>query len=191
MEVNDGGSSVTRVARAAAQVARLEPRLSEARAELHSAIVVAHSEGVAPAVIARVVGGSAGNGCRRSSVAAPRASRAGIDEHDSPQEGPLDGGPSGRGCRCCRSRSLVRYRSGRPPQSVAHWPLFEPPMMFGRPLLCGGGLFPEQARLPLTGGTQRATEIRGGGVGARHTPRARAFTRGCSSHNPLARRRAA
>jgi uncharacterized protein (UPF0335 family) len=48
--------AMNRVARAAEQVARLEPRLRAARSELHAAIREAASEGVDAKLIARVAG---------------------------------------------------------------------------------------------------------------------------------------
>ena len=48
--------ALNRIALAADQLARLEPRLAEARRELHAAIVEAHSHGVSAAAIARVAG---------------------------------------------------------------------------------------------------------------------------------------
>jgi DNA-directed RNA polymerase sigma subunit (sigma70/sigma32) len=50
------GEALERVSRAAEQVARLEPRLVEARHELHAAIVEAHREGSSLGVIAKVAG---------------------------------------------------------------------------------------------------------------------------------------
>ena len=48
--------TMNRIASAAERVERLEPRLVEARTELHAAIRQAHVEGVKPATIARVAG---------------------------------------------------------------------------------------------------------------------------------------
>jgi hypothetical protein len=48
--------ALNRVARAADEIARLEPRLERARADLHAAIREAVNEGVAVAVVARVAG---------------------------------------------------------------------------------------------------------------------------------------
>jgi hypothetical protein len=45
--------TMNRIAKAAEQIERLEPRLAEARAELHAAIRQAHTEGAKPATIAR------------------------------------------------------------------------------------------------------------------------------------------
>jgi hypothetical protein len=47
---------MNRIANAAERVERLEPRLAEARAELHAAIRQAHAEGAKPATIARAAG---------------------------------------------------------------------------------------------------------------------------------------
>jgi hypothetical protein len=47
---------MNRIAKAAERVERLEPRLAEARVELHAAIRHAHDEGAKPATIARVAG---------------------------------------------------------------------------------------------------------------------------------------
>jgi DNA-binding phage protein len=48
--------TMNRVAKAAEKVERLEPRLAEARTELHAAIRDAHAEGAGMATIARVAG---------------------------------------------------------------------------------------------------------------------------------------
>jgi hypothetical protein len=48
--------ALDRVAAAAAQIARLEPRLADARAELHRAIREAHEQGASVVVIAKVAG---------------------------------------------------------------------------------------------------------------------------------------
>jgi DNA-directed RNA polymerase specialized sigma24 family protein len=45
-----------RVVKTAEQIARLEPRLSDARRELHAAILEAHAEGHSTSVIAKVAG---------------------------------------------------------------------------------------------------------------------------------------
>jgi DNA-directed RNA polymerase sigma subunit (sigma70/sigma32) len=47
---------MNRIARAAEKVERLEPRLAEARQELHAAILDAHGEGASLGTIARVAG---------------------------------------------------------------------------------------------------------------------------------------
>jgi DNA-directed RNA polymerase sigma subunit (sigma70/sigma32) len=47
---------MNRVAKAAERVERLEPRLAEARTELHAAIRAAHAEGASLGTIARVAG---------------------------------------------------------------------------------------------------------------------------------------
>ena len=48
--------TMNRIAKAAERVERFEPRLAEARTELHTAIRQAHAEGAKPATIARVAG---------------------------------------------------------------------------------------------------------------------------------------
>jgi hypothetical protein len=48
--------TMNRIAKAAERVERFEPRLAEARTELHAAIRQAHTEGAKPATIARVAG---------------------------------------------------------------------------------------------------------------------------------------
>ena len=47
---------MNRIARAAEKIERLEPRLAEARRELHAAIREAHAEGASLGTIARVAG---------------------------------------------------------------------------------------------------------------------------------------
>ena len=47
---------MNRIAKVAEKVERPEPRLAEARAELHAAIRQAHAEGAKPATIARMAG---------------------------------------------------------------------------------------------------------------------------------------
>jgi hypothetical protein len=47
---------MNRIAKAAERVERLEPRLAEARTELHAAIRQAHAEGASLAAISRVAG---------------------------------------------------------------------------------------------------------------------------------------
>lgn len=49
-----GESALDRVSTAAERIARLEPWLTEARRELHAAILEAHAEGVSIVVIAAV-----------------------------------------------------------------------------------------------------------------------------------------
>jgi DNA-directed RNA polymerase sigma subunit (sigma70/sigma32) len=48
--------TMNRIAAAAEKVERLEPRLAEARAEVHAAIRDAHGEGASLGAIARVAG---------------------------------------------------------------------------------------------------------------------------------------
>jgi DNA-directed RNA polymerase sigma subunit (sigma70/sigma32) len=48
--------TMNRIAAAAENVERLEPRLAEARRELHAAVRDAHAEGASLAAIARVAG---------------------------------------------------------------------------------------------------------------------------------------
>lgn len=48
--------ALNRVAKAAEKIGRLEPRLAEARRELHAAIREAHADGASVQVIARVAG---------------------------------------------------------------------------------------------------------------------------------------
>jgi DNA-binding phage protein len=48
--------TMNRIAKAAEKIERLEPRLAEARRELHAAIRDAHAEGAGLATIARVAG---------------------------------------------------------------------------------------------------------------------------------------
>ena len=48
--------TMNRIAKAAEKVERLEPRLAEARTELHAAIRQAHGEGASLSAIARVAG---------------------------------------------------------------------------------------------------------------------------------------
>jgi DNA-directed RNA polymerase sigma subunit (sigma70/sigma32) len=48
--------TMNRIAKAAEQVERLEPRLTEARRELHAAIRDAHAEGASLGTIARIAG---------------------------------------------------------------------------------------------------------------------------------------
>jgi DNA-binding CsgD family transcriptional regulator len=55
-DASEADAALTRVARAADQVARLEPGLVAARREIHAAILAAHREGVASAEIARAAG---------------------------------------------------------------------------------------------------------------------------------------
>jgi len=50
------GDALNRVAAAADKVARLEPRLEEARRELHAAIIDARKDGATVVVIAKVAG---------------------------------------------------------------------------------------------------------------------------------------
>jgi hypothetical protein len=63
-----------RVAKAAEQIERLEPRLADARRELHTAILEAHAEGHSTSVIAKVARGpwlsghTAGERARRPPV---------------------------------------------------------------------------------------------------------------------------
>lgn len=56
-ELHDvAGEALDRVAAAAEKISRLEPRLTEARQELHAAIREAHEEGASVVVIAKVAG---------------------------------------------------------------------------------------------------------------------------------------
>ena len=48
--------TMNRIAKAAERVERLEPRLADARVELHAAIRQAHDEGATLSAIARVAG---------------------------------------------------------------------------------------------------------------------------------------
>ena len=48
--------TMNRIAKAAERVERLEPRLAEARTELHAGVRQAHSEGASLGTIARVAG---------------------------------------------------------------------------------------------------------------------------------------
>jgi DNA-directed RNA polymerase sigma subunit (sigma70/sigma32) len=48
--------TMNRIAKAAERVERLEPRLAEARVELHEAIRQAHAEGASLSAISRVAG---------------------------------------------------------------------------------------------------------------------------------------
>lgn len=47
---------MNRIAKAAVRVERLEPRLADARVDLHAAIRQAHAEGASLSAIARVAG---------------------------------------------------------------------------------------------------------------------------------------
>lgn len=47
---------MNRIAKAAERIERLEPRLAEARVELHAAVREAHAEGASLGTIARVAG---------------------------------------------------------------------------------------------------------------------------------------
>ena len=51
-----GVETMNRIAKAAERVERLEPRLADARVELHAAIRQAHSDGASLSAIARVAG---------------------------------------------------------------------------------------------------------------------------------------
>jgi uncharacterized protein (UPF0335 family) len=55
-EYGISAATMNRIARAAEQIERLEPRLTEARQELHQAIRDARAEGADLATIARVAG---------------------------------------------------------------------------------------------------------------------------------------
>jgi DNA-directed RNA polymerase sigma subunit (sigma70/sigma32) len=49
-------ATMNRIAKVAERVERLEPRLADARVELHAAIKQAHAEGASQSAIARVAG---------------------------------------------------------------------------------------------------------------------------------------